>query len=64
MLMKLKSVNGCGIHQKSSMLDFIMNSVLTKTPKIINFAVKLQDCQEGAKLDLETLGDLIKKFEQ
>ena len=41
MLMKLKSVTGCGSHQKSSMLDFILNSVLTKTPKIINFAVEL-----------------------
>ena len=52
MLRNLKSLKGVGNNQKSTMLDFLLNSILTKTPNVANFAVKLEDCQEAIKLDL------------
>ena len=64
MLRNLKSAKGVGTHQKSTMLDFLLNSILTKTPNVANFAIKLEGCQDAIKLDLTTVGDLIKNFQE
>ena len=64
MLRNLKSAKGVGTHQKSTMLDFLLNSILTKTPNVANFALKLEGCQDAIKMDLTTVGDLIKNFQE
>ena len=41
-LTNLKSSKALGSHSKSTMLDFVLNSVLTKSPQLAKFAVKLE----------------------
>ena len=44
------------------MLDFLLNTILSKNPNVAVFATKLEGCQQATKLELQTVGDLIKKF--
>ena len=44
-----------GDHAKSTMLDFLLNSVLNKAPHVARFAAKLERCEEASKLELATV---------
>lgn len=44
------------------MLDFILNAILTKSPEVANFAIKLEGCQEAIKLDLSVIQDQLGNF--
>jgi len=61
-LTNLKQSKGVGVHQKSTMLDFLLNSILTKTPEVAQFAVKLEGCQEASKIDLKVVGDQLRNL--
>ena len=52
LLQVLKNSKAVGSHSKSTMLDFLLNTILTKTPKVAQFAIKLENCQDASKLDL------------
>ena len=56
----LKGSKALGQHSKSTMLDFLLNSILTKKPDVAQFALKLEDCAEASKLDLEIVKNKIK----
>ena len=59
-LPNLKGSKALGQHSKSTMLDFLLNSILTKKPDVAQFALKLEDCAEASKLDLEIVKNKIK----
>ena len=51
----LKTAKAVGDHAKSTMLDFLLSSVLNKAPHVARFAAKLERCEEASKLELSTI---------
>ena len=44
------------------MLDFLLESILSKSPQVARFALKLEACQEACKLDLTILEEQLSNF--
>ena len=66
LLSNLKNSKAVGAsHSKSSMLDFLLESILrSKSPNIARFALKLEPCKEASKLELKILEEQLKNFKR
>jgi hypothetical protein len=62
LLSNLKGSRALGTHQKSSMLDFLLNSILSKSPSTAEFALKLEPCKEVTQIDLTIIENYLKQF--
>ena len=62
LLKNLKAAKAVGDHHKSTMLDFILDSILKKQPELLIFIQKLEACQDACKIDLATIQDALGNF--
>jgi len=62
LLKSMNSTKAVGEHSKSTMLDFLLSSLLTKSPGSAKFALKLEGCKEAGKLEMELLTNSLKAF--
>lgn len=44
------------------MLDFMLETILSRQPQLVSFALKLEACQEACKLDLALLEEQLGIF--
>ena len=62
LLKSLKNTKAVGNHSKSTMLDFLLMSVLRKSPEVTQFALKLENCKAALKLETDVISDQLKDF--
>ena len=55
LLTNLKLNKATGAHSKSTMMDYLLSTILNKCPQNATFAVKLADCKDARSIDLSLL---------
>jgi hypothetical protein len=59
---RLAMTKATGKFSKSSLLDFLINSLLNKEPAIIKYVVSLCGCEGASKLDLTVVKKKLDEF--
>ena len=55
LLTSLAMTKGVGQYKGTSMMDYILQMVVSKQPQVAEFAHKLKICEEAAKIDTDVL---------
>jgi hypothetical protein len=63
LLTSLALTKGVGPHKGTSMMDFLLQMVVSKQPRVAEFAHKLRACEEASKIDLEILKNQLQEFQ-
>ena len=58
----LKLNKATGAHSKSTMMDYLLSTILNKCPSNATFALKLADCKDARAIDLSLLQDQLNSF--
>ena len=64
LLGNLKSSKAVGANSKATMLDFLLDSILSKSPSVAKFAIKLEECKNATKLELDVIETQLKNLTQ
>ena len=64
LLKSVKMAKAVGKHSKSTMMDFLFQTILTKSPEIAKFAEKLEGCIDGRGLELSLIDSSLVEFDK